>query len=236
LSSITLESKEMNRLRVNNLSLKKGNEIILQKISLELTSGQSYLLYGKNGAGKTSLLRCLVGLETSSHGEVSLNPSVNITEITSFLPSTNKLPNSLNVGNYIRSFNDLFDSTGQFDKALFEKVYEMFQIKSFEDKKFGELSKGMAKMVFITISLMKKSDFIVLDEPFEALDITMKIALLQLLLAEVANGKMLLVSSHEIAETYKHFDHLIGIKKGLIASILQRDNITDYQELINQIR
>lgn len=226
---------KMNRLRVNNLSLKKENDSILRDISLELSSGQSYLLYGKNGAGKTSLLRCLVSLETNYKGDITLDPSEKIMEVTSFLPSTNKLPNSLNVGDFIHSFKLLFESKDQFDKTLFENVYDMFQIKSFQEKSFGNLSNGMSKMVFITITLMKMSDIIVLDEPFEALDVTMKIALLDLLLLEVANGKMLLISSHEIAEIYQHFDHLIGMKKGRVTSILLGDEIADYQEVINQI-
>jgi len=217
------------------MSLKKNKETILKDISLELSSGQSYLLYGKNGAGKTSLLRCMVGLDTNYQGDISLDSSDNIAQVTSFMSSTNKLPNSLIVGDYIRSFKLLYNSENLFDEELFEKVYEMFQIKSFQEKSFGNLSKGMSKMVFISITLMKKSDIIVLDEPFEALDITMKVSLLNLLMSEVKNGKLLLISSHEVAEIYKNFDHLIGIKKGSITSILQKDKIADYQEVINQI-
>lgn len=226
----------MNRLRVNSISLRKDNDNILKDISLELKSGQSYLLYGKNGAGKTSLLKCIVGLDTGYQGDISLDPSGNIIEIISYLSCTNKLPVTLNVGDYIRSFKLLLESKNQFDQMLFEKAYSTFHIKSYQQKNFGSLSKGMLKMVFISITMMKKSDIIVLDEPFEGLDISMKLALLEILISEVKKGKLLIASSHEVAEIYKSFDQLIGIKKGRIASVLQNDNIADYQEVINQIR
>lgn len=223
------------RIHIDNVNLQKNKELILKNIQFELCSGQSYLLYGKNGAGKTSLMRCLIGLETEYQGDISIDPLENITQIISFLPSTNILPDSLIVGDYLRSFRLLLDAKHLFDKELFEKTVAMFNIKSYQEKNFGSLSRGMSKMVFISITMMKKSDIIVLDEPFEGLDIAMKIELSELLMSEVKKGKLLLVSSHEVAEIYKNFDQLIGIRGGGITSILTSENIVDYQDVINQI-
>lgn len=223
------------RIHIDNVTLQKNSVLILNNIQLELCSGHSYLLYGKNGAGKTSLMRCLVRMESEYQGEISIDPSENIAQIISFLPSTNILPDSLIVGDYLRSIRLLLDAKGLFDKELYEKTVAMFNIKSYQEKNFGSLSKGMAKMVFISITMMKKSDIIVLDEPFEGLDIAMKLELSELLMSEVKKGNLLLISSHEIAEIYKNFDQLIGIKGGGITSILNSENIVDYQEVINQI-
>lgn len=223
------------RIHIDNVTLQKNSVLILNNIQLELCSGHSYLLYGKNGAGKTSLMRCLVRMESEYQGEISIDPSENIAQIISFLPSTNILPDSLIVGDYLRSIRLLLDAKGLFDKELYEKTVAMFNIKSYQEKNFGSLSKGMAKMVFISITMMKKSDIIVLDEPFEGLDIAMKLELSELLMSEVKKGNLLLISSHEVAEIYKNFDQLIGIKGGGITSILNRENIVDYQEVINQI-
>lgn len=223
------------RIHIDNVTLQKNSVLILNNIQLELCSGHSYLLYGKNGAGKTSLMRCLVRMESEYQGEISIDPSENIAQIISFLPSTNILPDSLIVGDYLRSIRLLLDAKGLFDKELYEKTVAMFNIKSYQEKNFGSLSKGMAKMVFISITMMKKSDIIVLDEPFEGLDIAMKLELSELLMSEVKKGNLLLISSHEVAEIYKNFDQLIGIKGGGITSILNSENIVDYQEVINQI-
>lgn len=224
----------MNEIIIDNITLQKKNELVLNGISIEFKMGQSYLLYGKNGAGKTSLLRCLTGLEKSYKGNISSNDTSVDKNIT-FLPDTYSLHDTIVVGTYIESFRLLFESNELFDDERFEKSYDLFNINSFRDKNFGSLSKGMTKMVFITITMMKKSNLIILDEPFEGLDIVMKKGLLELIMDEVSNGKLLIVSSHEIAEVYKQFDQLIGIKEGKITSILNRDEVSTYEELIHQI-
>lgn len=224
----------MNEIIIDNITLQKKNELVLNGISIEFKMGQSYLLYGKNGAGKTSLLRCLTGLEKSYKGNISSNDTSVDKNIT-FLPDTYSLHDTIVVGTYIESFRLLFESNELFDDERFKKSYDLFNINSFRDKNFGSLSKGMTKMVFITITMMKKSNLIILDEPFEGLDIVMKKGLLELIMDEVSNGKLLIVSSHEIAEVYKQFDQLIGIKEGKITSILNRDEVSTYEELIHQI-
>lgn len=225
----------MNSIKIEQLGLQKKNSHILNHINLELYAGQSYLLYGKNGAGKTSLLKCVAGLEKRYVGDISYQGEASLEHILSYLPDSYTLHDSILVGKYIQSFRLLLVSNGLFDEDRFHRTFDMFNINSFRNKKFGSLSKGMIKMVFITITLMKTSNFIVLDEPFEGLDIAMKKCLLELLIDEVTNGKLLIVSSHEVAEVYKKFDQLIGIKGGEITSILNREEILDYKELIHQI-
>ena len=225
----------MNKIIIDNITLKKKNELILSDIYIELKMGHSYLLYGKNGAGKTSLLRCITGLEKGFKGEIYVNGEVHHEQLITYLPDSFNLHDSIVIGKYIQSFRILLESSGLFDEERFNQAYDMFNIKSFRDKNFGSLSKGMIKMFFITITLMKTSNLIVLDEPFEGLDITMKKSLLELLIDEITKGKLLIVSSHEVAEVYKKFDQLIGIKGGKITSILNKEEVFNYEELIHQI-
>lgn len=225
----------MNRINIENLIFEKKSNLILNQINLDLYAGQSYLLYGKNGAGKTSLLRCMTGLEKSFKGRINYSGESSLDQKVTYLPDTYSLHDTIVIGKYIQSFRLLFESNGLFDEDRFNKAYHMFSIPSFSDKNFGSLSKGMIKMVFISITMMKKSKFIVLDEPFEGLDIVMKKGLLELLIEEVSNGKLLIVSSHEVAELYKQFDHLIGIKEGKITSILNKEEVINYEELIHHI-
>lgn len=232
---ITLKSITMNRIKIENLIFEKKKSLILNEINLELNAGHSYLLYGKNGAGKTSLLRCLTGLEKSFKGSISYQGETSDDLNATYLPDTYSLHDTIVIGTYIESFRLLFESNGLFDVERFKRTYDLFNINSFRDKNFGSLSKGMIKMVFITITMMKKSSLIVLDEPFEGLDIVMKKGLLELLIDEVSKGKLLIVSSHEVAEIYKQFDQLIGIKGGKITSILNREEVFTYEELIHQI-
>tara|TARA_R100001143_G_scaffold63475_1_gene70815 strand:+ start:2175 stop:2855 length:681 start_codon:yes stop_codon:yes gene_type:complete len=225
----------MNKIIIDNITLQKGNELILNDIKIELRVGHSYLLYGKNGAGKTSLLRCLTGMEKSFKGNISSNGDDSVDQNITYLPDTYSLHDTIEIGAYIQSFRLLFEANGLFDAERFKRTHDMFNINSFLDKNFGSLSKGMIKMVFITITMMKKSNLIVLDEPFEGLDIAMKKGLLELLMDEVSRDKLLIVSSHEVAEIYKQFDQLLGIRGGKITSVLNKGEAFTYEELIQQI-
>lgn len=225
----------MNHIKIDQLVLQKKRSLILNQINLGLNAGQSYLLYGKNGAGKTSLLRCVTGMESNYDGTISYDYNEPAIKIVTYLPDSYSLPDRIKVGKYIQSFKLLLESNDLFDDYLYQLATDSFSIDSFSDKKFGSLSKGMLKMVFITITMMKKSRVLILDEPFEGLDIAMKKVLLDILLNEVVNGKLLLVSSHEVAEIYTKFDQLIGIKGGEIISTSNRGEVADYKDLIHQI-
>lgn len=225
----------MNLIKIEQLVLKKKNSLILNQINLSLNAGQSYLLYGKNGAGKTSLLRCVTGMESSYNGQISYDYKEPAIRIVTYLPDSYSLSDRIQVGSYIHSFKLLLESNDLFDNYLYKLTCDSFNIDSYRDKNFGSLSKGMLKRVFITLTMMKKSRVLILDEPFEGLDIAMKKVLLDILLNEVVNGKLLLVSSHEVAEIYTSFDQLIGIKGGEIISTSNKGEISDYRDLIHQI-
>lgn len=220
---------------VKNLSVSKNGADILKKINLQISEGKSYLLYGRNGAGKTTFIKSIVGLQENYQGDIQFNLKHSTSLRISYLPENVSIYENIKVKDYINSFIFLYKNMNLFNEDHYIKLCEIFEIKKYVNKTFGSLSKGMEKMVLLCISFMKESDALVLDEPFEGLDIVIKEKLSKFLFKEAEKGKILLLSSHEIAEVYDNFDYVIGMKAGRITVIAGKDIKRDYQDLLTQI-
>jgi ABC-2 type transport system ATP-binding protein len=220
---------------VKNLSVSKNGADILKKINLQFFEGNSYLLYGRNGAGKTTFIKSIVGLQENYQGDINFNLKDSTALRISYLPEVVSISEHIKVKDYINSFIFLYKNMVLFNEDHYINLSEIFEINKYKNKTFGSLSKGMKKMVLICISFMKESDVLVLDEPFEGLDIVIKEKLSQFLLNEIKKGKILIISSHEIAEVYDRFDYVIGMKAGRITAIADREINRDYQHLLTQI-
>jgi len=220
---------------VSNLSVSKKETKILKNINLQLDEGKSYLLYGRNGAGKTTLINCIVGLEKGYQGDIKLNLNKEAMLKISYLPEDTSVSEYIRVKDYIDSFIFLYEEMNLFNQSTYQKLTEIFETKNYKNKFFGSLSKGMKKMVLLCISLMKESDVLALDEPFEGLDIIIKEKLAKFLIGESNKGKILILSSHEIAEVYENFDFVIGMKTGKITGITGSEVDIKYQDLLTQI-
>lgn len=220
---------------VNNLSVSINGAYILKKINLQFIEGKSYLLYGRNGAGKTTFIKSIVGLQENFQGDIHFKLKQSATLRISYLQENVSISEHIKVKDYINSFILLYKNMDLFNEGHYIKLSEIFEINKYINKTFGSLSKGMKKMVLLCISFMKESNALVLDEPFEGLDIVIKEKLSKFLLNEAKKGKILLISSHEIAEVFDRFDYVIGMKKGRITAIAGKDIKREYQDLLTQI-
>jgi ABC-2 type transport system ATP-binding protein len=219
---------------IEKLSVTRNGEQILNDISLRLEGEKNYLLFGRNGAGKSTLINCITGLRDDYEGVISIGAECQ--SILSFFSDEITAPNNTIVKKYINSFKLLYKRKGIYQELTYEKLQTLFEINSFADKSFYNLSKGMKKKVLLCITLMKRADIIILDEPFEGLDIITKKRLIQFLLDEINSKKTLLVSTHEVAGIYKSFDFLVGIKSGRITGVKQNDDDLHYEQLLRSFQ
>lgn len=219
-----------NKILVSNLSLIKKDQKILDDISLDLRVGKTYLIYGRNGAGKTSLFKCLLGLEKRFDGIINFPQGTK-----TYLPEDEDIPDQILVGDYLKSFTEILKDEGRYLPKLHEFLSKKFKINTFSNKYFGEISKGMKKLIFITIALISNSELVVLDEPFEGLDIINKEILVEILTNKLKKDRIVLLSSHEIGGINKRFDYLISLKEGRITKFLDTNSKTTYKQILSYI-
>jgi len=160
-------------IQVSNLTKKFGSHTSLDKVSIDFNKNDYVALMGPNGAGKTTLIRSIMGYYHPNEGEVlinGLNPikkRVEVLDSISFVPQLPP-PIKLNLDELMK----YIQKSSNVDKELIlHYANEMkLDIKNNLNKSFFKLSGGMKQKMLIAISLAKKSQIIIYDEPTANLD------------------------------------------------------------------
>ena len=160
-------------IQVKNLTKKFSSHISLDNVNVEFNKDEYIALMGPNGAGKTTLIRSILGYYHPDNGEVlinSLNPIKQRTKVLEHISFVPQLPPPIKL-----SLNELMqyiEASSNVDKELIMYyANEMkLDIKENLNKSFFKLSGGMKQKMLIAISLAKKSNIIIYDEPTANLD------------------------------------------------------------------
>lgn len=195
------------------LSKRYNDQPVVKDVSMTIPKGKIYGLLGRNGAGKTTIMKILLGLASASSGEVRLfgqapdkYPEVysrigNIIETPSFYPYLSG-PENLSVFSKLK---------GQVQKNSVAKALELVDLSHAEHKRFANYSLGMKQRLGIANALMNDPELLILDEPTNGLD-PIGIVEIRKLLKELTEiqGKTILISSHQLSEIEQIAD-IIGI-------------------------
>ena len=158
----------MNIIECINLSKSYGKKEVLQNINLQIPRGKIIGLLGKNGTGKSTLIKLINDLLTPTSGEVLINGKAPCTEskkIIAFLPEHTYLDKSMRVSEIIKYFTEFYDN---FDS---EKAYKLLKDLNLDaDQKLTKMSKGMQEKVQLVLVMSRKADLYILDVPLGGVD------------------------------------------------------------------
>ncbi len=160
-------------IEVSNLTKKFGSHISLDNVSVEFKKNDYVALMGPNGAGKTTLIRSIMGYYHPNSGQVlinGLNPIKKRTEVLTAISFVPQLPPPIKLN--LEELMKYIQASSNVEKDLIiHYANEMkLDIKSNLHKSFFKLSGGMKQKMLIAISLAKKSEIIIYDEPTANLD------------------------------------------------------------------
>jgi sodium transport system ATP-binding protein len=210
-----------------------GNSLTtaLKGITIHFEKGVSCALLGENGAGKTTLLRLLMGFLRPTTGDVrvlGLDPIVNLAHIRkniAYLPAQGRLYDRLTVREILTYFGRLY---GLNDLELAGKVDELserLEMSIILDRIYGALSSGMRRRVELARLMLGKPAAILLDEPFNGLDIPTRQKLIEYLTQFRKEGITLLISSHITTGLLELCDWVTVLHSG---SILASNPLNDF--------
>ncbi|WP_071460907.1 ABC transporter ATP-binding protein [Bacillus massilinigeriensis] len=212
----------------------EGNEI-LKGIDTAVANKRTAII-GKNGAGKTTLLKLIVGLTKPDSGEVLFleedlfeNP-MNRKKI-SYVPIESFFYEKLSVFDNLKLVASLY-GVRNFKSSLIE-ISKITQIESFLNKSVEDLSSGMKKKLALAASLLTEPDLIVLDEPFNALDVA-SISLFTDILLNF-NGSIIF-TSHIPETVYELAERVIVLKDGKISDDVNMDRFSHYKDFHQWMR
>ena len=199
----------------------------LRNVSFEIPRGTITALVGVNGAGKSTLFKALMGFIPTVKGEISiLGQSVKSAlkeNFIAYVPQAEEVDWSFPVlvqdvvmmGRY--GHMGFFRKTRQQDIMEVANALNRVGMTDFKDRQIGELSGGQRKRVFLARALAQKSKIILLDEPFTGVDVKTETAIIELLGEMRKEGKIMLVSTHNLGSVPEFCDRTILIKETVLA-------------------
>ena len=204
----------MELVKCNNLCKKFDNKQILNNINLTIPKGRIVGLLGKNGMGKTTLIKLINDLLTPTSGEILINgekPGINSKKIISYLPERTYLDKSMKVSQIITLFDEFYDD---FNK---EKAIKLLKDLDLDiNSKISKMSKGMQEKLQLILVMSREAKLYILDEPLGGVDPATRDYILDTILSNFSEGASVLISTHIISDIERILDDVIFIDKGEI--------------------
>ena len=209
----------MELLKCINVNKSFGNRKILKDVNLKINKGRIVGLLGKNGTGKSTLIKLINDLLTLDSGSILVNGKeigVESKKIISYLPERTYLDKSMTVNKVVEYFEDFYDN---FDSKKARKLLKDLDLNP--EQKLSKMSKGMQEKVQLVLVMSRKADLYILDEPLGGVDPATRDYILDTILTNFNEGASVIISTHLIADIERILDEVIFIDKGKI--ILQSD-------------
>ncbi len=224
----------MDLLELKGLNKSFGKKEVLKDVSLNVTSGKIIGLLGKNGMGKTTVIKLINDLLTPTSGEVLINgeiPGIESKKSIAYLPERTYLDKEMTVTQVLKYFSEFYDN---FDIEKAKKLLKDLDI-SLTDK-LSKMSKGMQEKVCLVLVMSRDAKLYILDEPLGGVDPATRDYILDTILSNFSPGASVIISTHLISDIERILDEVIFIDKGKIILQSSCDDLRKkYNKSIDEI-
>lgn len=203
---------------IKNLRKYFGKLKAVDDINLEVEKGQIFGFLGPNGAGKSTTIRCLMGFNKPTSGQITvlghdmITNAVEAKRKIGYLPGNVQLYDNWTGRDHIRFFESVRGKSKNIDSLIQRFNYN-------PDIKFRHLSSGNKQKLGLILALMYDPKLLVMDEPTTGLDPLLQNEIYKILLEMRARGATIFVSSHNLAEVDKLCDRIAIIKEGKLVAV-----------------
>lgn len=208
-----------------NVNKNYGNKKVLKNINFSIPRGKIIGLLGKNGTGKTTLIKLINDLLTLDSGEILIDGKkigVESKKIISYLPERTYLDKSMTVNEVIDMFSEFYDN---FDAKKARKLLK--DLKLDVNSKLSKMSKGMQEKVQLVLVMSRNALLYILDEPLGGVDPATRDYILDTILTNFNEGASIIISTHLIADIERILDEVIFIDDGKIVLIENADKLRE---------
>lgn len=222
----------MNKIKIENYSKNIGKNKVLSDINLMLESGIVYGLKGKNGSGKTMLMRAISGLISPTAGSVIINEKV-LGKDMSFPESIGILIENPSFLPQYSGFDNL-KMLASIKNCVEDETIKMYMselgLDPDDTKKYRKYSLGMKQKLGIVCAIMENPDIVILDEPINALDEESVERVKQVVTRIKKEDRIIIIACHDKEELFYLADKIIEIEGGRI----KREYLVENNGVINE--
>ena len=218
----------MKLLEVKNLNKSFDNKQVLKDINFSISKGKIVGLLGKNGAGKTTIIKLINDLLTKTSGEILVNGKkigVETKKIISYLPEKTYLNKQMKVKEVVNYFKDFYDD---FDDIKAKKLFKDLDLDI--NQPLIKMSKGMQEKVQLVLVMSRNADLYILDEPLGGVDPATRDYILDTILSNFNDNSSVIISTHLISDIERILDEVVFIDKGSIVLQIEADKLRNREK------
>lgn len=200
---------------------KRDKNFTLKNLNFNVNLGEFHAFIGENGAGKSTTIRILVGLNNEYDGEVKINNldaklKAKARDGICYIPDRNTFPNDMSVFQFLYDFALLVRDDKEKLKMEINDLLKKYEIMEMRKRNPNKLSTGQKKKVLLIKAIIERSELIILDEPAANLDPPTRYEMFEILKQLNKQGVTILISSHILEEIKNYIDSVTFIRKGEI--------------------
>ena len=213
----------MELLQCIDLNKNYGKKEVLKNVNLTIPRDKIIGLLGKNGTGKSTLIKLINDLLTPTSGKVLVNGQevgVESKKIIAYLPERTYLDKSMTVKKVLEFFESFYEN---FDMDKAKKLLEDLGLDI--NQKLSKMSKGMQEKVQLVLVMSRKADLYILDEPLGGVDPATRDYILDTILSNFNEGASVIISTHLISDIERILDEVIFIDNGEIILTSDSDEL-----------
>ena len=203
-------------LTVKGVTKRFGDRLALNDVSFSVQRQEVLGLIGPNGAGKTTLFECLAGLIPANSGTITFQeetlPVTRRKEALFYLPD-GILPWAEQTVSWALRF---FEKVYRTSKTKLSELIEPLRLEEIMEARLASLSKGERKRMLLALGLLTPHQLLLLDEPFDGLDLRQTRDVMTLLKDHTANGRTLMLSIHQLVDAGRVCDRLVLLSAGSV--------------------
>ena len=205
-------------IEIKNLTKKFNKFTALNQVNIRFNDGHSVALIGPNGCGKTTLIKCILGLNVVEDGDILVNnESVKehylYRKNIGYMPQIGRYPENMTIAQTIQMIKDTRKVS---ENELDTELLEAFELKSIFDKKMRTLSGGTTQKVSAVLAFLFNPGIIILDEPTAGLDPLASEILKNKIIKEKNKGKLIIITSHLLSELDDILSEIVFMNEGKV--------------------
>ena len=205
-------------IEIKNLTKKFNKFTALNQVNINFNDGHSVALIGPNGCGKTTLIKCILGLNVVEDGDILVNnESVKehylYRKNIGYMPQIGRYPENMTIAQTIQMIKDTRKVS---ENELDTELLEAFELENIFDKKMRTLSGGTTQKVSAVLAFLFNPGIIILDEPTAGLDPLASEILKNKIIKEKNKGKLIIITSHLLSELDDIVSEIVFMNEGKV--------------------
>jgi Cu-processing system ATP-binding protein len=201
-----------------NVTKKFGRLYALNDVTITCNKGECIALIGPNGSGKTTFIKCILGMVVPGSGtilfnESSISKSWLYRQQIGYMPQIGRYPENMRMG---QIFDMMKDIRSNHNTKPDEELLQAFGLDKIMDKRMRTLSGGTRQKVSAALAFLFNADVLILDEPTAGLDPLSSEILKQKIIKEKGKGKLILITSHVLSELDELVTEIIYMQEGSV--------------------